>query len=272
MPKSDTEKVITIAKGAGKILMKYYTKEYETKTKNNDANDLVTTADFESNEYIRRELQKAFPTDKILAEEDTVKETDFNGRAWMVDPLDGTKDFVNKGKGFAVMIGLCENGVPKLGVVYGPAQELLYYAEEGKGAYLVSKKGTEKLKVNKCGKIKDSRMVVRFASGEKRAYDKIVDKFEVKEQIMESSIGLKLGIIARKNAEFHINTNLRASKWDTCAPQIILEEAGGKVTDPNGKPLNYLQKEQTWNEPFVASNKIIHSKVIEKFRELREMP
>ena len=186
----------------------------------------------------------------------------------MIDPLDGTKDFKNNGEGFSVMIGLYDKGKPILGVVYAPAKDLLYYAEKNKGAYMIEKNGpTQKLQVRNMDNLTDSRMVTRFIQGESRPGDQLIDHFDVEEKIPESSIGIKLGLIARGNAEIHINTNFRAHKWDVCAPQIILEEAGGKLTDLDGREINYESETNKLLNSFVATNKLLHNKVVEKIQD-----
>jgi len=110
--------------------------------------------------------------------------------------------------------------------------------------------------------INNSVLVTRFVNGEKRAEDAIEDLYSVKEKIPEGSVGTKIGLIASGKADFHIHTNSRASKWDTCAPQIILEEAGGKITDFYGNKLDYLIAENNWKNSFVASNSILHEKIL----------
>lgn len=260
------EKIIDIAKEAGKILMKYYSQELEVSTKKDDY-DFVTKADIEADEYIRKRLKKEFPNDEILSEENTDIPVDYSGRVWMVDPLDGTKDFINKGSGFSVMIGLCEDGKPTLGVVYAPSRNLLYYAEKGKGAYMEQKGKHSKLKVSEIKELSESRLVIRIKHGEERESDKFTNSLEVKEKIPESSVGLKLGKIALGEAELQIGSNFRASKWDTCAPQIILEEAGGIMTDFKGNKLDYKQKALNWDPLYVAANcKTIHQEIIEKLQ------
>lgn len=260
------EKIITIAIEAGKILMKSRKEGFQIKTKK-DSYDFVTSADIKSEEFITSRLKEEFPEDSILSEEEGQIIGKRSSRIWMVDPLDGTKDFKNNGSGFSVMIGLCYEGKPVLGVVYAPAKKLLYYAQKGKGAYVVLDKKEHKLRVGQIRSLEEARMVTRIIGGEKREEDNLVDFFEIKEKIPESSVGIKLGLIAENKADFHISSNARASKWDTCAPQIILEEAGGKITDLYGKSLNYNQADTLWKVSFVASNKIIHNKVIAKIKE-----
>lgn len=259
-------KIINIAKEAGNILMKYYSQTVEIHTKS-DPFDFLTKADLESDGFIRKRLKEEFPDNQILSEESEETVLNFEGQVWMVDPLDGTKDFVNKGNGFSVMIGLCENGVPVLGVVFAPTRNLLLYAEKGKGAYSEKDGKKTRLQVSGISTLEKSRMVVRIIYGETRPLDAMISKIKVKKEIPEVSVGLKVGIIAKGDAEFNINTNFRASKWDTCAPQVILEEAGGKVTDFDGKQLDYKQSSPKWEKSYVASNSLFHEKIIDFIKE-----
>lgn len=267
--------IINIAKEAGKILMKYHKKDYKTEVKKRDKYDFLTTADKESNNFIIKELKKEFPGDFILAEESENYKIDYSKRVWMVDPLDGTKNFVHHGNGFSVMIGLCINGVLELGVVYAPVKKILYYAEKGKGAYKETKRGRFKLKVGHVSDLKNARLVVRDTHGEskpeERPLDKVIELIKVKERIPAVSIGLKFGLIAEDKADINVMTNSRGSKWDTCAPQIILEEAGGLVTDLNGNPLNYKQVSLRWENFFIGSNdSILHNKMIKEIKKYRK--
>ncbi|MCA9460141.1 MAG: hypothetical protein KC550_06345, partial [Nanoarchaeota archaeon] len=166
-----------------------------------------------------------------------------------------------------VLIGLCINGIPTLGVVYVPARNILYYAEKGKGSFMEFENKISKLNVNNISKINQSKIVTRQNRGEKRDMDQLVDSLLTIEQILESSGGVKLGLITEKKAEIHINTHFGVSKWDTCAPQIILEEAGGKITDFEGKELDYKQKSLNWEKSYVATNSIIHDEVIEHIKD-----
>lgn len=262
------EEIIKIAKEAGKITLEERDKGLEISTKHDDF-DFVTSADDKSEKYIIKSLNRisGYP---VLAEE-TQNMTSVNEeRIWIVDPLDGTKDFKNGGEGFSVMIGLCDKGEPSLGVVYAPAKDLIYYAEKGKGAYLQRGEGKpEKIIVSNVENLEKSAMVTRIKHGELRPEDDFIDSIEVLEKIPESSIGIKLGLISEGKAEVSINTNFRANKWDTCAPQIILEEAGGKITDFNGKRLDYLKESNKWEDSFFATNgnRDLHKEVLKKITE-----
>lgn len=255
-------KVIEIAEKAGQILMKHRGNNLEIKTKA-DRFDFVTQADLESDSFIRAELSKLFPNDYILSEESDDIPKDFSGNVWMVDPLDGTKDFVNGGGGFSVMVGLCQDGIPVLGVVYAPAKNKLYYAEKNKGAYLKIEDISKKISVSSISNLSQSRVVTRHIHGEQRDSDMMIKAIPKLREIPESSVGVKLGLISEGLADIQVHTNTRGSKWDTCAPQIILEEAGGKLTNHRGEELSYKQRSLVWLDSFVASNTYLHDKIVD---------
>ncbi len=254
---------IRAAKAGGEVLMRYYRGAYDVTMKNDDAFDPVTTADLESERLITKMLNEAFPGHRVLAEEESNDVADFSGFVWFVDPLDGTKEFVAHGDGFSVMIGLCKDGEPVLGVVYAPVQEALYCAEKGKGTYRLVDGEYRRLHVDGLDDLSQARHVDRKKAGkEQRPGDRLVESLPVREHIRESSIGLKLGLIAEQKAELHVNVNMRASKWDTCGPQVIIEEAGGRITDIDGEPLDYTKPAVRWERSFVASNGVLHEKII----------
>ncbi len=254
-----------IAKDSGKIIMSYKKGELDIKNKTGPL-DFVTKADIEADKFIQSELKKNFPKDLILSEENTNIPENYNGRVWMVDPLDGTRSFINGYDSFSVMIGLCVDGKPILGVVYAPARKELYFAQAGKGAYFEKDGKEKKLQVSNVEEITKAIMVTRIGK-EPRIVDSIIEHLPVKEIIPESSVGLKLGMISKGKADMHINSNFKAHKWDTCAPQIILEESGGIVTDFYGKPLDYTQKSLQWKESFVASNYKLHLELLKYLKE-----
>ncbi len=270
--KKELKTIIEISKEAGKILMKYYKKEYETNIKNNDQHDFVTTADKESEKYIIENIKKNFPRDYILSEETEENNINYNSRVWMIDPLDGTKNFIHHGKDFVVMIGLCINGEPKIGVVYSPVKDILYYGEKNKGSYKLYKNKISKLKVGKISNLKDSRLITRSTIGEDkpeiRPRDIIIKTLKTKEKIPQGSIGGVISLIAENKGDLYFITNNRAGKWDTCSPQVILEEAGGKITDFNGNSLDYKQKNAKWENYFAMSNRLLHKELLHNIQNI----
>lgn len=250
----ELETIIKIAKQAGDILSKYFRQNLDIEYKA-DEFDPVTQADREADALIREALAKAFPEDEILSEENDARPNSYSNRIWMVDPLDGTKDFVAGRACFSVMIGLLDNNTPTLGVIYNPATDELFYGAKGEGAFHVFSGSTSRLTVNDNTDLSKAVLVTRNkVKGNDRPLDQQVDNLEVSSRLPEGSIGLKIGRIAQGKADIFIHTNLLASKWDTIAGQVLLTEAGGVISDLEGKELDYTKKTVIWDKYFVAAN------------------
>ncbi len=267
MPSPLAKDILPIAEKAGVILLKYFKTNLSIDYKK-DEFDPVTRADTESDNLIRREIKNLFPEDLILSEENDNIPEDYTGRVWMIDPLNGTKSFIKGIDTFGIVIGLVENGIPTFGCVTVPAQNKVFYAEKGKGAFEKIEGIFKKLETSNIQEIKDSRLITREPSGDIRPIEEKLDKILFAKRIPEGS-GAKLCAIAAGDAEAHINTNFRAGKWDVAAPQIILEEAGGIVTDLDGVPIDYKKKSVNLERSFVASaNKTLHDSLMKELHEL----
>jgi 3'(2'), 5'-bisphosphate nucleotidase len=263
----DLRTALDIAERAGLILLKHHGQDVETQYKGGDAFDPVTLADMESDVLIRKLLSESFSGDLILSEENPDIPTNYEGRVWLVDPLDATKEYKAGGDGYSVHIGLWENNRLVLGVVSAPARKMVWYAERGNGAFLRTENGTDALHTSGIMDIAQARMITRNPTADIRPLDELTDRLSVRERLPEGSVGIKLSRIAQGEAEIHLNTNFRASKWDTGAPQVILEEAGGVITDLDGNPLDYTQEGSVWTRSFVASaNRELHERVLEAIK------
>ena len=258
---SEIEKLIPVVREAGLMLVNYRSAGYATTTKSHE-NDFVTTADIETDVYLRGEIHKLFPDDKILSEESADILDDYMGRVWMVDPLDGTRAFVDGSDSFSVMIGLTVDGVPMAGILFAPLRDELYFAEKGIGAYLQKNEKIQRIVVSNVSSLEDARTVDYRRLEKPRELDSYVDSLRLAIVATEGTNTLKIGKVAQGFADVVINTNKDVSKWDFCAPQILLEEAGGKVTDIDGAPINYLAPGVGLNKSFVATNGVLHDEVI----------
>jgi 3'(2'), 5'-bisphosphate nucleotidase len=266
-PSNLAQKVLTIADQAGAILLRHFKTVLDVDYKQ-DKFDPVTVADRESDEFIRTQLQTLFPNDLVLSEESDSIPNDYSGRVWMVDPLNGTKSFVKGTDTFAVVIGLVENGVPILGCVTVPAQNKVFLAEIHKGAFEKVDGEFKRIHTSLIHDIEASCLITRESSNEVRPIEKKTNQLPFMKRI-EGISGAKVCMIARGDADAHINTNFKASKWDIAAPQVILEEAGGMVTDLDGNPIDYKKATTNLERSYVASaNNELHEKIIEKIREL----
>ncbi len=249
------QEVTRIAKKAGEKVLFYYDKDYEVVDKGGDSP--LTQADLASNEYILSELEKYGYG--ILSEEkaDDAKRLSKDS-VWIVDPMDGTKDFINKTGEFTIMIGLVEKRGdvfrPILGVVYVPSQRVIYYASENAGAFM-QKEDQEAKKIKVVNKKEISEMIMigsRFHESELET--EIMKERGMKERVVCGSAGLKLCKIAEGVADLNINPSDKTWEWDVCAADIILKEAGGVLTDTKGQGFVYNKKDPRNLNGYVAGS------------------
>jgi 3'(2'), 5'-bisphosphate nucleotidase len=247
--------IIHLVKTAGALIQNIRSSDYEIKYKG-DVSDPVTEADLAASEFLMKEISHHFPEDLIVSEEAPLPETLCeNKRTWFIDPIDGTKEFIEKGAEWSVMVGLAENNRPILGVVFWPTEDRLYYATKGQGAYVESKEKRVKLQVSSPLELKDARIIQSKGHYDKRV-DKIALKLGITQILKQSSIGLKLGSIAEGKADFYFNLSGKCHLWDLCGPEIILLEAGGSVITRSGLPISYQSKTSLIKEAFVATSNI----------------
>jgi 3'(2'), 5'-bisphosphate nucleotidase len=230
--------------------MEYYAKGTIAVTKKSDSSP-VTEADLAADAFIRKMLAKLDPSIPMISEEaDPVLNVNClsSQKVWVVDPLDGTKGFASRSKHgeFAVSIGLLNNLLPDIGVIYLPVKDQLIYAQRGLGAFIKYK--NEDLKQISCAGNKDLTLIVNRTL-------QIPDKFRNDPltrdiPILRMSAAGKFGAIAEGQASLYIR-NGHTSEWDTAAGHCIVEAAGGTVSDFQGNPLRY-GKPNFLNPPFVA--------------------
>ncbi|MDB5260102.1 MAG: 3(2),5-bisphosphate nucleotidase CysQ [Candidatus Nomurabacteria bacterium] len=257
------EKTLEIASLAGEILMKHWKTTLDI-TYKKDEFDPVTIADQESDDYIRKAIKEAFPEDSILSEENTENPDSFDGKVWMIDPLDDTKAFAEGLDCFSVSIGCVVDGRPNIGVVYAPARSTFYFGGLSVGGAFMRKNGIEqKLEGSSRSTITESRIIVGLPSKAIRPLNEKVANIPFSQFIEDGSICIALGRLAAGDAECTINTNPRVSKWDSAAGQAIIEAVGGIVTDIHDNPLDYTQTERNWENLVAASaNPKIHKEFI----------
>jgi 3'(2'), 5'-bisphosphate nucleotidase len=249
-----------IAREAGRLLLDFYAGEHQVTWKGYD--DPVTAADHAANELIVHELRRAFPEDGILSEEARDDPSRLvKARAWMVDPMDGTKQFIERIGEFAVMIGLAVEGEARLGVVYHPTADRMFYAAPGLGAFVEEKWTTKRLRVSPISD-PEKMTVAMSRSHHSPRVDRIRQHLGAKGEIRSGSVGLKFGLIAEGRAHLYIHLGSRTNQWDTCAPEAILRAAGGCVTDIKGAPLSYNVAERRNLRGILASNGLIHDRAL----------
>ena len=261
---------LELAREAGAAILDLYEGPLDIEQKASaDDREPVTQADKLANEIIVARLRQEFPEDGILAEEsiDTAHRLD-KSRVWMIDPLDGTTGFIDGNGDFAVQIGLTENGECVLGVVYQPLTDVLYRAVHGGGTWIERSDGEpEQARVSSHREISTMRLAASRSHRSPRM-DKVVEAFGLKEEIRRGSVGIKVGLIVEQQSDLYVHLSPRTKQWDTCAPQVILHEAGGCITDLFGHPLRYNHVDVQNRNGVVASNGVSHGRVVELLQPL----
>ncbi len=262
----------SVARVAGLEIMRIYESDFvvNEKSQNSNYSEPVTKADIASSNLILESLGKEFPKDAFLSEEepdDTQLRINSN-RVWIIDPLDGTKGFINKEGDFAVQIALIENGIPVLGIVFQPVNQLLYSAVKGKGATLSDSSGKlAKLLVS--NKTHFSNMILASSRAHRNPrMDTLINRFNFKDEIRHGSVGLKVGLLAQSKADIYIHLSPYTKFWDSAAPQVIIEEAGGEMTDLFGKKIDYTLADIQNHNGLIATNGTAHDAAIETLRPI----
>lgn len=247
------DQLLTIARNAGKVILEIYeTGDFSVEAKSDDSP--LTKADKAANEVICKgleELPNKFP---IISEENKMvmynERSDYN-YYWLVDPLDGTKEFIKKNGEFTVNIALVNKTKVVMGIVYAPVLDEMYWAAEGEGAYLIKEGITTKLDANKYSMSDEGLRVVCSRSHLNDETQAFVDQLNNPVLVAKGS-SLKFLILAKGEAELYPRI-APTMEWDTAAAQIILEEAGGTVKIYKTQdPVRY-NKEDLLNPYFVAS-------------------
>ena len=263
---------LALAREAGAAILSFYDGPLEIQQKANaDDREPVTQADTVANEMIVSRLDREFPEDGILAEESIDNSQRLaKDRVWMIDPLDGTTGFIDGNGDFAVQIGLAEKGECVMGVVYQPLTGVLYRAVRGQGAWIERPDfETERALVSTHDQISEMRLAASRSHRSPRM-NQVVEELGLKQEILRGSVGIKVGLIVEQQCDLYIHLSPRTKQWDTCAPQIILSEAGGRLTDLFGRPLRYNHPDVQNRNGVLASNGVAHDLVVGRLRPLLE--
>jgi len=254
---------INAAQEAGNTILKIYEKDFKTFTKTD--NSPVTDADLQSNKIIKEIL--SVTKHSILSEEDVDDKNRLsNDMIWIIDPLDGTSDFIDKTGEFTVMIALVENQKPILGVIAWPTEKTLFVAQKNCGAFRYSDNEWEKISVTKISELPKCRTIGSRHHLSDKEKD-FIEKIGIKDF---TSIGssLKVGKISSGQAEVYITTTNKMKEWDTAASHCIISEAGGKMTDMLGNELTYNNENVYHQNGILVTNGLIHEKILREFKKL----
>jgi myo-inositol-1(or 4)-monophosphatase len=240
------------ALAAGEILQGYFRDggyQIDSKGKNNP----VTTADFEADAELKQILREAFPTYGWLSEETVDNDDRLTAeRVWIVDPLDGTKEFIKGIPEFVVAIALAERGVPVMGVSYNPIKDELFWGVRGAGCHLNDKIVT----VSETAALEHSTILAsrsETARGEWKAYEGRVTVRAI------GSVAYKLALVAAGQADATFTLTPK-SEWDIASGVALIIAAGGRVTDLYGGPIEFNRRDVK-TPGFVASNGHLHAQL-----------
>lgn len=251
--------VITLAQQAGEKILAIYQRNEKTAIKIKTDNSPVTAADLIAHEIINKGLKQLTPELPILSEESAA--IPFNERKqwqryWLIDPLDGTKEFIEHLDDFTVNIALIENHQPILGVVYAPALVTCYFASKGTGAFKQIEQQTPQAIHTVAYKSTNTRVVASRRHGRTELEDFLQQLGDY--TVISRGSAIKCALVAEGSADVYPRLS-PTSEWDIAAAQCIVEEAGGAVIDTTGKTLRYNTKESLLNPSFLAVGDFTHN-------------
>jgi len=258
MPTEGALKLLNIAKRAareaGKVVLEIYDSG-DFKSYQKDDDSPVTSADYKANELILDILQRETPDIPIMSEETdngTLAQRKDWKRYWLIDPIDGTQEFIARSGDFAVNIALIEDNQPIMGVIYWPSGETLYSALKGHGAYKECPFENKKITVRKLDDPEEG--VIMIAISRRQAREKVMSNMSehrVYQTLPAGSCSLKACFIAEGKADVFLRIGI-TGEWDTGASQCIVREAGGNILAHNFVPLSYNERESVSNPDFIV--------------------
>jgi 3'(2'), 5'-bisphosphate nucleotidase len=273
----DLKEILTIVRSVGweaaDILRSYYrgtgdnylNVEYKE-------NDPVTAADIAVNHYITEKLQAAFNDENFgyISEETYQGEQVKSEWVWIIDPLDGTRDFIEKTGEYAIHIALVNQQRPMLAVVAVPEAQKLYYAIKGSGAFVENRSGESlPLQVSSKQRPEDFTLVVSRSHRNERL-DYLLQKLPCQNQKAVGSVGCKIATIVEQQADIYISLSGKSAPkdWDMAAPELILTEAGGKYTHFDGTALQYNTGDVNQWGGLLASNGKCHDMLCQEAQRI----
>jgi myo-inositol-1(or 4)-monophosphatase len=246
------------AREAGAIVRRYYESGVRVAEKGPD--NPVTKADLEANACIHELIAAAFPDDGWLSEE-TADSTErlAKRRVWVVDPLDGTKEFIQHIPEFCVCVALVENGRPVAAAEYNPAADRLYSAARGAGTMV----NGAAARVSTTSKVPDAVVLASRSEDKRGEWDPFKNRVHVQ---LTGSVAFKLAELSTGKGDSTFTLTPK-NEWDICAGTLLVEEAGGRVTDLTGKPLVFNQPSPL-RPGMIASNGVLHDGLLELIAEV----
>lgn len=245
------ENVLAIAQQAGEHLKAFYARSVEVQIKADHTP--VTEADLFVSQFVIEQLQQLTPHIPVISEEEQKRpltERESWQEYWIIDPLDGTQQFIDRTDQFSVVIGLVQQNRPVLGVIHAPILNKTYFAMSANGAFLQENGKIRPLATPPAATKKAHHLAVTIGASCSEKITLATQAPYVAEFIQFGSCSLKAGLVAEGKADCYIRLGA-TGEWDTAVPEIILQEVGGQIADLNFKPLSYNQRESLINPPFI---------------------
>lgn len=245
---------------AGKILLSFYDSPKGVEMKSDKT--LVSEADKQSSKKISHILNSAFPQYSIIDEE-KINEIATIEFCWVIDPLDGTREYLEKSTNFGILIGLTKNGIPILGLAYRPLTGEMMYSTKGRGSWVKNKDGIKKIQVSASKEIN----LLISASRPSLELDELISLISP-DSIRKMGSAFKITEVAAGRATLYLAPKENTMHlWDVCGPSIILEEAGGKITDLEGKNLSFTDPQTLFENGILVCPKELHSIILRKLNK-----
>lgn len=218
-------------------------------------NSPVTRADKAADTKIREILSTAFPLYSLLTEESVDDRRRLNNDyVWIVDPIDGTKDFVVKNDQFTVNIGLSYKHKAVLGVILIPVTGEIYYGVEGMGAFYLKDKNSVPVKIHCNNKTSDVTTLVSNFHSNQTEMDMIKKHSDIIKHQRKVGATIKGCLIAKGDAEMSYRFSSNTKEWDTCAMQVLVEQAGGHILKFDGTPIRYNREDVYNRDGYIICN------------------
>ena len=254
--------LLRIAKTAGNAILSVYRRAGDIDVTIKDDNSPLTEADRDAHEIIIAELKRFTPSIPILSEESDGTSVDERlswSRYWLVDPLDGTKEFIKRNGEFTVNIALINNGAPELGIVHVPVTNISYLGKTGVGAWKVAATGeADAISITNFDLNPGQVRIVASRSHRGDLLDQLINTMEAelgKAEVVSMGSSLKICLLAEGKADIYPRL-APTSEWDTAAAHAVLAAAGGDIVDTEFQALRYNQKESMLNPHFIAISDI----------------
>ncbi len=245
-------------KEAGAKIIDSFESILDINTKSN-VNDLVTNMDTEIEQFFKEKIAKHFPSHQILGEEGSGHDMQsLDGVVWIIDPIDGTMNFVHQQRNFAISIGIIEDGIGQIGLIYDVVHDELYHCIKGEGAFLNDKEIPKIKEVPLLESIIGLNPI--WLTDNKKIDKNLMGRLvkDVRGTRSYGSAALEIAYVATGRMNAYIS--MRLAPWDFAGGAVLVEELGGKVTDLEGNPIHFLKKSS-----LLVGTPALHRVIIEEY-------